>query len=544
MHPRVRELPCGDERIGLVPRKRSEHQEQSVQRARVAWVAFEVVAEDPTRLVGEPRLEERGPERLAHGIEPVRRFVVAQGVLGGNRASPRGDRAVDVGRETCVEHGVHHGGHRAGGVVEPRCVGRKGLLGGGVRLTLLHRFGLRSLFCERHRPAEPCDDRQDRELWIGQRQRQGLVPLREPQEHPHFLCREGLEHRHVGQPLGDVLHHVIGRLAGLRELARHHRRRRQKIQIVVVVHRRIHAARVRVGDVLAIDLCRLGVGRDGPGVVAGPHVDMRRHVDEVTRGRHQRLEAFGAGERPLRRVRRFDGVDVVVVGAHVARAALQHRLEHVHDLQRPFGRRTVVRPELPGTQVHQALGVQRGGVEIVRIPPDEIAHRVLVLDRQRFQIRLGIVRITLDDRLDVGALCRRRRRRERQRPLRGVVRVLLPGRVDVEVDVWTERQRDAPERHRRGWIEQSGAPERADGFVVVECIHKRQALIEELLGVLALGGDRVMRVAETGHERRGAAGGLIVRGLAGEECEQEEQKRHDCSPRTSPAYFSSSIFRE
>ena len=91
---------------------------------------------------------------------------------------------------------------------------------------------------------------------------------------------------------------------------------------------------------------------------------------------------------------------------------------------------------------------------------------------------------------------------QRLRPLRFVVRRLLAVGVDVEVDVRSERQRDAPVRHRRRGIELGGPAERADRLVVIERVDERQALIEELLRLGAFRGDRMVQPAEARRQRR------------------------------------------
>jgi len=66
------------------------------------------------------------------------------------------------------------------------------------------------------------------------------------------------------------------------------------------------------------------------------------------------------------------------------------------------------------------------------------------LHRQRLEVGLRIDRVPLDDRVDVRALVRGGAGGERLRALRFLVRRLLALRVDIEIDVGAERQRDAP----------------------------------------------------------------------------------------------------
>jgi hypothetical protein len=191
-----------------------------------------------------------------------------------------------------------------------------------------------------------------------------------------------------------------------------------------------------------------------------------------------------------------------VVGADVHRVALQHRLENADDFFGPFVRRAVGLPQLPRVQIHQALGVQRGGVEIVRVYLDHIGHRVRVIDRQGFQVGFRVVRVALHQRIDVGALVGRRVGGERFRALRFFIGRELALGIDIEVDVGSECERDTPVRHRRRRVELGGAAERSDRFVVIETVDERQSLIEELLRVGTFGRDRMMKAAHTRHERR------------------------------------------
>ena len=116
-------------------------------------------------------------------------------------------------------------------------------------------------------------------------------------------------------------------------------------------------------------------------VIASADVDVRRHVDQVTRFRRDFSETRRHSASARSGVSRsLDGVDVVVIRAAVIRIATQNTFEHRHDLERAFRRLAIERPELPRTQVHHAFGVERGGVEIVGIVFRQLAHRVFVVD--------------------------------------------------------------------------------------------------------------------------------------------------------------------
>ena len=206
--------------------------------------------------------------------------------------------------------------------------------------------------------------------------------------------------------------------------------------------------------------------------------------------------------------RGLDGVDVIVVRAEVGGIAREHRFQDRNDLFRPGLRRPVGLPEFPRPQVHQALGPERGRVEVVGILPREIPHRLRVIGRESRKVRLRIGRVAARDGARVGPLPLGRISGERHGLLRGVERLLLVLGVDVEVDVGPERERDPPQRHRRLRVERRGPLERADGLVVVEPVQEVEPLVEEPLRLGTRSRDRVMDVADAGKEllrRRGGA---------------------------------------
>ena len=166
--------------------------------------------------------------------------------------------------------------------------------------------------------------------------------------------------------------------------------------------------------------------------------------------------------------RRFDGVDVIVIRAEVARVAAQDAFERRDDLLGALRRLPLRVPELPRVQIHEALGVERGGVEVIGMSGRDVVHGARIVDGQRLQIRVRVIGIAVREGVDVGTLVRARRRGERARALHRGVRRLLTLGVDVEIDVRAECERDAPGGHRRLRIELRRAGERAHGLVVIE----------------------------------------------------------------------------
>src|SRR5439155_13331623 len=65
-------------------------------------------------------------------------------------------------------------------------------------------------------------------------------------------------------------------------------------------------------------------------------------------------------------------------------------------------------PQFPGAQIHGALGVERGGVEVVGVALGEFAHRLLVIESELFLVGLlGVGGVALGESLDVSAFVRR-----------------------------------------------------------------------------------------------------------------------------------------
>ena len=116
---------------------------------------------------------------------------------------------------------------------------------------------------------------------------------------------------------------------------------------------------------MLVHLRGVGVGGNGGGIIPRPGVDVRGHVDEVAGRRREARQAW-ARHGALGLGRGLGGVDVVVVGADVVGIAGEHPLEHLDDLLGALGGVALFVVELPRAEVHRALGVERGGVEVVR----------------------------------------------------------------------------------------------------------------------------------------------------------------------------------
>ena len=62
-------------------------------------------------------------------------------------------------------------------------------------------------------------------------------------------------------------------------------------------------------------------------------------------------------------------------------------------------------------QIHDAFGVERGGIEIIRVEPCELPHGVPVVAIQHLKIRMAFTGVALGQGIDIGSLVFRSARR-------------------------------------------------------------------------------------------------------------------------------------
>ena len=291
-----------------------------------------------------------------------------------------------------------------------------------------------------------------------------------------------------------------------RQPAAHHLGVGEEVQVVGEVREAVESCRRR--RVLKYSRSASGarlVGAGGGGLVADARIDVRGHVGEVAGGRRQRIEPQRARQRAARRRRRLDGVDVVVIGAEVIRIACEHRLEHGDDLVGAFGGLAVERPELPRAEVHQALGVQRGGVEIVRVSARQIAHRVGVLARQRRAVGLR-------GRSESGSpspRCTRARPRVRSFDSASALRdrarsPASPARRRHRGCSWGRAPTRCPSAASRAFGSSSAArSNERDRLLVVEAEDQVEPLVEVALRLSVRRCDGMVVIPESGPERHG-----------------------------------------
>ena len=214
------------------------------------------------------------------------------------------------------------------------------------------------------------------------RQQIGRVAVRRPGLRQDLLPAAEA-HQRVQRQHGIVLQHAAAQVAGARPAGRrpgrlrgrdgglraplHRRRRPQEMVVVGHVAHAVGALGVHLRQVAFVGLDRALVGRRGLGITAGAHVDVRRHVQQVARARHQRAQPLGLRHGALGRGREFEQVHPVVIGAGVVGGQRQGPRQQRHDLARPGQGLAIGLPPVVGMQVEQALGREHGHVGVARV---------------------------------------------------------------------------------------------------------------------------------------------------------------------------------
>jgi hypothetical protein len=281
------------------------------------------------------------------------------------------------------------------------------------------------------------------------------------------------------------------------------------VQVVVAIHR------VDVERPLALE--ELAVGDDGPlvvdndvSIVAAQHVDVRRHVHQMARVRHQVAQVVARTQRALRERRHLHQVDVEVQQAGMrprGRKVLEALLQHFHRLGRAGVLGDAPGPEiphLPGRLIHDRVGEHRAHVEIVAIFLEHRPHRRgegLVPRRLVFD-RLAL-RVADEQCMDQRLLDRGRAGRMLQGVLHGVIgrrqRHRLAGGIEQlpgQIVVGTRGIGDAPVRHGAARVVLQRLAEALDRFPVVEGEGPDQAAIEPQLRLGRRRRDRPAVLAE------------------------------------------------
>ena len=163
---------------------------------------------------------------------------------------------------------------------------------------------------------------------------------------------------------------------------------------------------------------------------------------------------------------------------------------------------------MPRVQVHDALGIKRGRIEIVGVTRGQLAHGTLVGAIEFVQVGLGVIGITNNQGVDVGALRLGRVHRQSHGLLHRLVAGFFALGIDRQIVIGTEGESHAPPGHGQFGIEPGGLLEGAARFVVIKSVNEIQPLIEESLGLLVPRGNGMVHIAQASHQPRGRSFGL------------------------------------
>ena len=247
-----------------------------------------------------------------------------------------------------------------------------------------------------------------------------------------------------------------------------------------------------VADERLIGVHRVDIGVDRVVVATHAGIDVCRHVHQVSGRRHQRCKSLGTGHGE-RRLHLLDGMDVVMARAGVHRVGADGLFEDRHQLFQPRIGLALGIPVVPGTEVHQRLGVQYLCVEVAGELLRHLGHGTGVGAVERRTIRERGVGVARGEGLDVCPFA--------VGDLRGAGACLrAPPRwgsagIHRKVDVGTEDQRGTPPAHGTRRVERCRRAERPLRLWMVEAVRKAQPLVEQPLR-LGCGRDGHVMTAE------------------------------------------------
>src|SRR5580700_1931372 len=99
-------------------------------------------------------------------------------------------------------------------------------------------------------------------------------------------------------------------------------------------------------------------------------------------------------------------MNIKVDCSNMMRVAFQHRFQNRENFWRPSPWRAVGVPQVPWTQVHDALSIKRCGVEIFWIGLRQIAHGIFESDCLLLAVRIRAVTVPLTEGRDITAFNR------------------------------------------------------------------------------------------------------------------------------------------
>ena len=315
----------------------------------------------------------------------------------------------------------------------------------------------------------------------GLRGGQDLVPLAKPLH--DFKLHRGVSIRGRRLPV-PVRRHALEQIS--------HRPRRQGApaghhrgvgeQVVVVPH----VAQVRTQTpsghclVTLVDRDRARVRHDGVLPMTEPHIDVRRHMHQMTQPGREDPQLVRGRQRPFGMRRRFVRMHGQVIGQGVTRIETQGRLERRDD---DFGARlrtAILVPEVPRTQHHPRIGAPRGHVGILRIILPDPAHRLRIGPVETTPVLFGSLGKARRQRADQVSL--HRRGSGCSQPLgllQRLDRLFCAARWNAwAVDVGTARQSDPPPSHGARRVQPRRVLHRTQPLFEIEVRDQSHALIK------------------------------------------------------------------
>ena len=218
--------------------------------------------------------------------------------------------------------------------------------------------------------------------------------------------------------------------------------------------------------------------------------------------------------------------------ARVVRVRAQHPFQGLEDLRGLGLHAAVGLPQVPRPEVHERVGEQRGGVEVVGEAPRHLAHGVGVRAVQLRALCRGRIGVPLREGLDRRPLAVRGGTGQDHGPLDGREGSSLPIGVGRAVVVRSLAERDAPVAHRAGRVETRRLQERGLRLQVIEGVDEPQPLVEVRL-CRVRGGDALVVAPEPLVDHRRGHGPRrrvpVPAGLPGAARERDRKDDQNCA---------------
>ena len=354
------------------------------------------------------------------------------------------------------------------------------------------------------------------------------LPLAEADQRTQRHGRPGLEE---GKPTRALDRDAFGQLAsglnGFDAAALHVLGSPQEVDIVGIVHVRIHPLRGFGLDIGLVGLNRPGIAEGRVAIQAEAHIDMRRHMDQMAGTRNQLAQPAGVGQGPVGLGRGFNRVDIVVDSADVVGKALQDALQSRHELQGVGFGLTVGCPVVPRPDIHQRGRKQGPGVRIVRIALGQATHGLGIGAVQGIAVgafRLG--HIPGGQGFNIGPVVLTGIPGQGDRLLNRGIRLPAAPIIHWRVDIWPQGQGQPPVGHGAAWIDPRHVSKSPNRLGVVEPVHQPQPLVEIALGQFRVCGDRVLVTSQRIKQGRRAGLGTVRLGRPGRHRAEHEAEQH------------------